>query len=80
MFGRKKPQRPICGCKHDLAYHEPDGDGGGTICHAELSVRTGSDDNLMGVYEFRPCKCKQYTGPRILDPGYMAREMRIDPR
>lgn len=68
---KKKQKRPICGCTHDLAFHEPDGDGGGTVCHS----RYYHSYNEMWI----ECMCRQYTGPRILDPGYVAREMRVDP-
>jgi hypothetical protein len=80
MWRRKKPQRPICGCKHDLAFHESDGDGGGTVCHEVNMISTYNDiGDYIGMQPQR-CTCRQYTGPRIMDPGYVARELRIDPR
>jgi hypothetical protein len=68
-----KPARPVCGCGHDLSYHEPDGDGGGTVCHARTEKYLGYDH--PDKYHFGECGCKQYTGPRVLDPGYVAREI-----
>lgn len=72
----RKPAKPVCGCGHDLAHHEPDGDGGGSVCHA--TIRTASGWDLYGntrTWKQVPCTCKQYTGPRIMDPGYVAREL-----
>ena len=77
---RRKAERPICGCEHDLAYHEPDGDGGGSVCHATERHHIGSDRNGMSRYEMVRCSCQQYTGPRIIDPGYIARALPVDPR
>ena len=68
-----KPRDPVCGCGHDLAHHEPDGDGGGTRCHMVSQHYNGFDH--MPRYTEIPCTCKQYTGPRVLDPGYVAREL-----
>lgn len=78
--GRKrepKPKPPICGCEHDLAHHEPDGDGGGVKCHGTVRGRETfhAGTTYHSGYERLPCTCKQYTGPRIMDPGYVAREI-----
>jgi hypothetical protein len=71
-----KAVKPTCGCKHDLAHHEPDGNGGGTVCHGTRSVPIGW--NIYGEerqWREEPCTCRQYTGARIIDPGYVAREL-----
>ena len=60
-----EPVKPICGCSHHLAHHDPDGDGGGGACQAGIP---------MGR-EIERCACQRYVGPRILDPGYVAREL-----
>jgi hypothetical protein len=72
-----KPARPICGCRHDLAHHEPDGDGGGTACHQLVHGEVTSWDGygIANGWEMVQCSCRQYTGPRVLDPGYTAREI-----
>jgi hypothetical protein len=72
-----KPAKPVCGCEHDLSRHEPDGDGGGTICHAQVKGKRTKWDSVgypIG-WEMVQCSCRQYTGPRIMDPGYVAREL-----
>lgn len=68
--GAKLP-KPVCGCGHDLAHHEPDGSGGGTTCHSLMYVPTTMSCDSHHV----PCTCRQYSGPRIMDPGYVAREI-----
>ena len=77
--GRKppKPVKPICGCGHDLAHHEPDGGGSGIACHAGVQgeITKWDQDGFPIGWEIAPCACQQYTGPRILDPGYLAREI-----
>lgn len=71
-----KPLAPVCGCDHDLAYHEPDGDGGGTICHGTVKTSAPRPDyDTPAHYIDSPCGCQQYSGPRIIDPGYVAREL-----
>jgi len=72
-----KPHAPVCGCGHDLAHHEPDGAGGGTTCRALAKGKITSWDYYEHAngWEMVPCSCRQYTGPRILDPGYVAREL-----
>jgi hypothetical protein len=67
-----KPKPPVCGCGHELSHHEPAGDGDGAACHALMKTYLGLDH---GGYRFDPCTCRRYTGPRILDPGYVAREL-----
>jgi hypothetical protein len=67
-----KRVEPICGCEHDLSHHAPDGGGGGSSCSAIMKTYLGAS---TGGYRFDPCTCRQYTGPRIMDPGYVAREI-----
>ena len=69
-WAASKPKRTVCGCEHELSYHEPDGDGGGSRCHARESLGFWA-----GTSHYERCTCKQYTGPRVLDPGYVAREL-----
>jgi hypothetical protein len=74
-----KPKPPVCGCRHELSYHQPDGDGGGTACHAlmkgkAIEFNSWADRDPV-AWEMVPCTCRQYTGPRVLDPGYVAREL-----
>ena len=72
-----KPQKPVCGCTHDLAHHEPDGQGGGIACHAAVKgkITNWDDTGFPNGWDLGRCACKQYTGPRVLDPGYVAREL-----
>lgn len=51
------PQIPACGCKHVLSYHDP---------------KTGECKYHDSPYEWERCACRQYTGPKPLDPGYYA--------
>lgn len=72
-----KPVKPVCGCRHDLAHHEPDGDGGGSACHQLVkgTITAWDEDGFANAREMVRCACKQYTGARMLDPGYVAREI-----
>ena len=71
-----KPPAPVCGCEHDLAYHEPDGEGGGTRCKGVRRTEAPRPDyDTPCHYIDKPCTCQQYSGPRIIDPGFVAREL-----
>lgn len=50
----KSPPKPICGCDHHLAMHDPKTG----VCHDKVQHR------LNGVQQ-QPtqCTCKQYVGP-----------------
>lgn len=57
-----KSSKPVCGCEHELAYHDPKtGE-----CHAEIS-RFVYD---IGDYQWRQCTCCRYTGPEPLTSYY----------
>lgn len=49
--------KPICGCKHDRSYHDPETG----LCHG----RVWEDGSPVG------CTCRQYGGPEPL-PTYTA--------
>lgn len=72
-----KPQPLACGCTHVLAVHEPDGDGGGTVCRAGVrgTITNWDEFGVPNGWEIGRCPCQQYTGPRMIDPGYVAREL-----
>lgn len=59
-------KKPVCGCKHSLAFHDPKtGE-----CHEEVLVAsTGS--TYSGYVQ---CNCRQYTGPEKL-PDFYAPEI-----
>lgn len=58
-----KPPKPICGCGHHHAHHDPKAG----ICHGTRQVP--SKYNVYGEVIARkevPCTCKQYSGPEPL--------------
>ena len=61
-----KPVQPICGCEHDLSFHDPEtGE-----CHALMRVpSTMSRDSYH-----TDCTCRRYNGPEPL-PEYYAPEI-----
>jgi hypothetical protein len=64
--GTPKPSGPVCGCKRELAYHDPKSG----QCHSLMYVPTTG----RASSHHEPCKCKQYTGPQAL-PEYYAPEI-----
>jgi hypothetical protein len=62
-----KPAKPICGCEHELSFHDPKSG----ECHALMKVPSTMTRDSYHT----GCTCKQYTGARIIDPGYVAREI-----
>jgi hypothetical protein len=79
VFGRFSPTRrrvqqpkasdAVCDCKHSLAYHDMDG------CHVSAERDKYSSLGDWRGKEYVPCECKQYTGPKVLDPGFIAQEI-----
>jgi len=70
------PPKPLCGCGHHLSFHEASSDEGGS-CHARVkgkATRWNTYGDPKG-WELVQCSCQRYTGPRMLDPGYVAREI-----
>jgi hypothetical protein len=60
-----QPVRPVCGCEHAVAYHDPKtGE-----CHARRNLGYWS-----GKDHFEGCTCRRYTGPEPL-PEYYAPEI-----
>lgn len=49
-----KPVKAICGCGHDLAFHDRETD----ACHHEQIPE--------GLIYPRRCSCQRYTGPELL--------------
>lgn len=60
--GVPKPSRPVCGCKHELAYHDPKSG----QCHSLMYV-PGTASHLS---RHEPCACRQYSGPQPLPEFY----------
>ncbi|GGK61666.1 hypothetical protein Sme01_03470 [Sphaerisporangium melleum] len=62
-----RPPKPVCGCGHGLAFHDP---ASGT-CHG--TVQQESKWDYMGdpvAYKTAPCTCRQYDGPTPLPTVY----------
>lgn len=55
------PPKPICGCSHSLAEHDPET----KTCHGTFK----GDYHVNGqwVSARRPCTCRQYVGPQPLE-------------
>lgn len=65
-YGKKvsahKPPKAICGCTHELSFHDPKAG----ECHAQEYIpATGSH---YSYYE--RCTCRRYTGPEPLTEYY----------
>ncbi|HEY9369931.1 hypothetical protein [Streptomyces sp.] len=61
------PTKPICGCTHELAYHDPEK---GT-CRAAVNVESRWDGYGDPIgWKQAPCACQQYTGPTPLPTVY----------
>jgi hypothetical protein len=56
---RRQPKdpKPICGCEHDLSFHDIDSG----ECHAMVSTPSKYKEQ---------CTCRRYTGPTPLDTIY----------
>lgn len=74
----KKLPQPVCGCEHELAYHDPKtGE-----CHATITVVIEKGQPILdpfgeyvvtykaAKYEARQCTCRRYTGPEPLSSYY----------
>lgn len=65
-----KPPKPICGCDHELAFHDP----ATGECHGTNGVdRYNPRGTWVGEEQVR-CTCRQYDGPTPL-PIVYAREI-----
>lgn len=64
-----KPPKAICGCTHELAFHDPStGE-----CHSVNTVNKYRNGYFIGEEQVR-CTCRQYDGPTPL-PTVYAREI-----
>lgn len=64
----KHPPKPVCGCKHNIAFHDDKG-----VCRKQWYVTvyggiTGEKDVAV------TCSCQKYTGPEPL-PSFYAPEI-----
>jgi hypothetical protein len=62
---RVKPQPPICGCEHHLAFHEL----------ADEGDPIGPCRKIVATYHGTECGCQRYTGPVPL-PEFYAPEIK----
>jgi hypothetical protein len=62
-----QPLKPVCGCDHELAYHDP---ATGT-CHGTVKEPTRYDEYGDAIaYKTVQCTCRQYDGPTPLPMMY----------
>jgi hypothetical protein len=61
-----KPVRPVCGCEHEMSFHDPKSG----ECHAMMYVPGSASRSSYHT----PCTCRQYSGPQPL-PEYYAPEI-----
>jgi hypothetical protein len=59
------PARPVCGCDHDHAYHDPQT----SQCHGRVEIGYWGSQ-----YHYEDCTCRQYSGPLPM-PEYFAPEI-----
>lgn len=62
-----KPPKPVCGCSHQLAFHDP----ATGECHGKVEVETRWD--RLGdpvAWSQAQCTCRQYDGPTPLPTVY----------
>lgn len=77
-FKRERPVEPVgplCACTHVISAH---GDGDGP-CTADLKrehYQSGGDRN---GWEYVPCPCKRYTGPKPIDSFFAPPQPYIRP-
>jgi hypothetical protein len=62
--------KPVCGCEHHYSMHDPKTG----ACHSEITVTTYDEHGLWNGRTYRPCTCRQYSGPEPL-PSYYAPEI-----
>lgn len=71
IFGRvsrrNKVPKPICGCGHVLAYHNPST---GRCNEMERVEGVWDRERRRHVDKLVPCSCRQYTGPTPLPTVY----------
>ncbi len=65
-----KPPKPVCGCDHGLAFHDP----ATGECHGTNDVDRYNKYGECVGYEQVRCTCRQYDGPTPL-PTVYAREV-----
>lgn len=70
--GLSKPPKPVCGCTHHHAMHDPET----RSCHAKVEGEPARYDSFGEPTAWRQvqCSCRQYTGPEPL-PEYIPREI-----
>ena len=71
----KEPSPPNCSCGHWLSSHDPKTG----KCHSAVKVETAweiikiddyygkSAKSIPSAWEYRPCPCHQYVGPKPID-------------
>lgn len=62
-----KPPKPVCGCTHQLAFHDP----ATGECHGVNSVEKYSRTGYWVGEEQIRCTCRQYDGPTPLPTVYV---------
>lgn len=60
---RSDMPRATCGCDHDLSLHDPET----KKCHAEIARQVHDDYGYWVSYEWVPCPCRQYIGPKPIE-------------
>ena len=72
--GRKDPKspKPVCGCGHHLAFHDPET----RACHGMMDGNATQFDDWDApvAWEQIPCTCRQYSGPEAV-PEFFAPEI-----
>lgn len=58
--------KPVCGCSHGLEQHDPDT----KDCHGQIRRDVHSEDGDWIGYQWVPCTCRQYVGPKPLEELY----------
>jgi hypothetical protein len=62
------PLALVCGCEHELAYHDPSTN----QCHDTVSGTPVFKGGKWAVPRVQ-CTCRQYTGPRPIDQVFSPR-------
>lgn len=60
------PPKPICGCDHHYALHDPDT----KACGATVKTPKYNTIGDRIGYTYPACACRQYTGPQPLPEFY----------
>jgi hypothetical protein len=64
-----KPPDLICGCRHELSFHDPETN----QCHATNAESTYTKNGRHTGYKQIQCTCRQYTGPKPIDQVFQPR-------